>query len=109
MNKNAASIFFKISPDWDCLKSIDELIADAKFIFIQNGHESYLPRLVLNTPIEGYNCIEIDYTKKGLINGGVSKFDDNWGITIDDSSKDCIKFLKEFLEREGAVDIVNYH
>lgn len=108
LNKGAVSSLFKISTAWDCVKTFDELVADAKFIFIQNGHGNCLPRIVLNTPIgDGYDCIEIDYDRYGLLNGGVSKFDDNWGITIDDSSKDIKTFLREFLEREGAVDILN--
>ncbi len=109
LNKAAVSSLFKISTAWDCIKTFDELVADAKFIFIQNEHRNYLPKLVLNTPIGtgGYDCIEIDYDRHGLVNGGVSKFDDNWGITIDDSSKDISNFLREFLEREGAVDILN--
>jgi hypothetical protein len=98
---------FKISPKWDCVKTFEELVSDAKFIFIQQGHGNYLPQIVLNTPIEGFDCIEIDYDKEGLTNGGVSKFDDNWGITIDDSSKDCVSFLKNFLELDGAVDLLN--
>jgi len=73
---------FKISPSWDCIKSIDELIADAKFIFKHDGHKGKRPRIVLNTPIEGYNCIEIDYDRYGLITNGVQNFDSNLGEKI---------------------------
>jgi hypothetical protein len=96
----------KISEKWDCIKSFDELVADAKFVFYQNGHGNYLPRIVLNTPIEGYDCIEIDYDKTGVLNAGVSKFDDNWGIIIDDSSKDVLGFIKRFLIDDGASGLI---
>ena len=110
LNKGAVSGLFKISRAWDCIKSFDELISDAKFIFSHNGHKGKRPRIVLNTPIEGYDCIEIDYDRYGLTTNGVTKFDTNWGEGITDSSKDCIGFIKDFIIAEGAErDILNCH
>jgi len=97
---------FKISRSWDCIKSIEELIADAKFIFNHNGHKGKRPRIVLNTPIDGYDCIEIDYDRYGLITNGVQNFDSNLGETITDSSKDCIGFIRKFLIWEGVQDFI---
>lgn len=110
LNKASVSGLFKISRSWDCIKSFDELIADAKFIFSHNGNKGKRPRIVLNVPIEGYDCIEIDYDSYGLTTNGVTKFDANWGEGITDSSKDCIGFIKDFIIDEGAEsDILNYH
>lgn len=79
IDQPVVSGLFKISRAWDCIKSFDELIADAKFIFSHNGHKGRRPRIVLNTPIEGYDCIEIDYDRYGLTTNGVTKFNANWG------------------------------
>lgn len=107
LSKGAVSSLFKISTAWDCIKTFDELVADAKFIFIGKGWINLTPRLVLKTPINGIDCIEISYDNKGLTNGGECVFSENWGDQIEDSSKDVVTFLREFLEREGAVDILN--
>ena len=107
LSKGAVSSLFKISTAWDCIKTFDELVADAKFIFIGKGWINLTPRLVLKTPINGIDCIEISYDNKGLTNGGECVFSENWGDQIEDSSKDVVTFLSEFLEREGAVDILN--
>ena len=96
------SEIFKISQNWNCIKSLDELIADAKFIFTNGLYKGRRPRIVLFTPIDGFNCIEIDYDKDGLITNGVSVFDDNWGKRISDSSAEIVKFIKTFLIREKA-------
>ncbi len=103
----AVSSLFKISTAWDCIKTFEELVADAKFIFIGKGWINLTPKLVLKTPINGIDCIEISYDNKGLTNGGECVFSENWGDQIEDSSKDIATFLREFLEREGAVDILN--
>lgn len=107
LNKGAVSSLFKISTAWDCIKTFDELVSDAKFIFIGKGWENLTPRIVLNKPINGIDCIEISYDKFGLKNGGECVFSENWGEGIEDSSKNVETFLREFLEREGAVDILN--
>lgn len=107
LSKGAVSSLFKISTAWDCIKTFEELVSDAKFIFIGKGWINLTPRLVLKTPINGIDCIEISYDNKGLTNGGECVFSENWGDQIEDSSKDVVTFLREFLEREGAVDILN--
>ena len=99
---------FKISKNWDCTKTFDELIADAKFIFIGKDREYWIPRLVLNTPINGIDCIEIDYDNDGITNGGECVFNHEWGSIISESSKDCISFIKKFLEDDGANELINY-
>lgn len=99
---------FKISRSWDCVKTLDELMADSRFIFSNNGYKGKRPRIVLNTPIEGFNCIEIDYDSYGLTTNGVSMFDENLGGTITDSSKDCVGFIRDFIIAEGVErDILN--
>ncbi len=102
MEKN---IKFKISPNWGSKITLDELIAESKFIFIQEG-KSLLPRIVIATPIEGINCFEIDYDRYGLTVGGLSFFNHEWGKTIKDSSKDCVGFLKQFLQDEGISEFI---
>lgn len=91
---------FIISPNWDCIKSLNELIEDAKFIFTHTGHKGKRPHIALNTPIDGYDCIEIDYDKYGLTTNGVTKFDSNRGNSITDSSKNYIEFIMDFVISE---------
>ena len=96
---------FKISKKWNCIKTFDELRSDAKFIFIGKGWENLTPRIVLNTPINGIDCIEISYDRFGLKNGSECVFSENWGEGIEDSSKDVETFLCEFLKKESAFDL----
>jgi len=98
---------FKISPAWDCIKSFDELVADARFIFSNDGHKGKRPRIVLREAINGIDCIEIDHDRYGLITNGETKFNEAWGEHITDSSQDYIGFIKSFLIGAGAGDILN--
>jgi hypothetical protein len=94
---------FRISPEWGCIKTLDELIADSKFIFSHKGHHGVRPHIVLNTPIiDNLDCIEISYDGNGLLDDGVSNFHAGWGEIIKDSSKDCYKFISDFLIKDGA-------
>lgn len=85
------------SQNWSCLKSIDELIEDAKFVFINSGYKGYRPMIVLNTPINGYDCIEIDYDRYGVIDNGCTRFSNSWGDKIKDSSVNVREFIIDFL------------
>ena len=95
-----------ISKNWDCIKTFDELLNDAKFIFVGNGNDFLLPRIVLNTPINEINCIQIDYDRYGLINGAECIFNHEWGKLITDSSINCKEFIIKFLEHEGCIDLL---
>ena len=99
---------FKISENWGCVKSLEELLADAKFMFSRKGGvKQRRPMIVLNTPIvDNLDCIEIDYDRYGLKTNGVTNFHDGWGECILDSTKDYNKFIKEYLIADGATDLI---
>jgi len=99
---------FKISKNWDCIASLEELISKSLFIFLNDENSGVRPRIVLKEAINGIDCIEIDYDQWGLTTNGETKFNNNWGGMIADSSKDCISFIKDFLIKEGAYDLI-YH
>lgn len=100
---------FKISHKWECVKSLDELIDDSKFIFSSNSYKGKRPKIVLNNSINGIDCIEIDYEKDGLITNAECVFSETWGNGIIDSSKDCVSFIRDFLIKDEAADLlVNY-
>lgn len=98
---------FKISPNWDCVKNLEELIADSRFCFSDNGHHGKRPKIVLNTEVNGVDCVVVGYDRHGLMIVGDTKFGDNWGKTITNSSKDVEKFIEDFLISDGAADILN--
>lgn len=91
---------FQISPNWNCIMELNQLIQDASFVFTNSGHKGDRPKIVLNHSIEGYDCIEIDVDRYGIISNGITKFNSTWGETIVDSSKRVIEFIAEFLDRE---------
>lgn len=80
----------EISSKWDCSKSFDDLVIDAKFVFkYQNSN----PMIVLKTPINGIDCIEIDQDRFGLVNGSEAVFNHQWGNKIIDSSQEIVEFI----------------
>lgn len=96
---------FKVSPNWDCVKTLDQIIRDAKFAFTHKGHKGYRPMIVLNTPIDGeINCVEIDYDRYGLIVNGETIFNSNWGELITDSTVDVVTFIGAFLVESKAAE-----
>jgi hypothetical protein len=97
---------FKISKNWGCIRTFDELVTDSKFIFQWDGHKGARPRIVLKTPINGMDCIEIDYDRYGLTTNGESVFSEHIGGKIVDSSQKCHEFIADFLKREGASDLI---
>lgn len=99
---------FKISQNWDCIKSLDDLIKDAKFIFQNDGYKGRRPRIVLNNPIDGFDVIEIDYDRYGLITNGIAKFNSQWGDSIIDSSKDIEGSIEQFLRDESLTEFISY-
>lgn len=98
---------FKISPNWGCVRSFDDLVSDAKFVFVHSAYKGYRPHIVLKTPLEnGFDTIEIDHDRYGLITNGVSVFNDGWGEIIVDSGNDPIAFVRNFLINTGASDLL---
>jgi len=99
---------FKISQNWGCVKSLEELLADAKFMFNRKGGvRQRRPMIVLNTPIvDNLDCIEIDYDRYGLKTNGITNFNDTWGECILDSTKNYNKFIREYLVADGAPDLL---
>lgn len=79
-----------ISKNWDCIRSFDELVEDAKFVFVV---EKSNPFLVLNTKINGIDCIEISQDRYGLINDAECVFNDHFANSILDSSCDIVEFI----------------
>jgi len=97
---------FKISPNWGCVKTLDELITDSRFIFSHKGTKGRRPHIVLKYSIDGVDTFGLDYDRFGLLIQSVSNFDNTWGEMIVDSSKDCVNFIREFLIAEGAHDFL---
>jgi len=94
---------FKISPKWDCILPLHQLVADSKFIF-RNRNGIYI---VTETECPyGINCFGIGYDKHGVLIKSNSIFSETWGNTIIDSSRDCLFFIEKWLVTEGAEDLL---
>ena len=79
-----------ISVKWDCIKTFDELVLDANLVFV---YENSNPMIVLKTPINGIDCIEISQDRYGLVNGSEAVFNHQWGDKIIDSSHEIVEFI----------------
>jgi hypothetical protein len=102
-------IDFKISKNWGYVKSFDELVNDAKFIFTHTGYKGKRPMIVLNNYVSSeceLDCVEIDYDRWGILINGVTKFSESWGERITDSSLNVVDFIEQFLIKDGAQELL---
>lgn len=97
----------KISPNWDCLKSFEWMVSNSKFIFSHKSYKGERIKIVLTEPIERYDCFEIGYDRYGITVNADTVFSSGWGSMIEDSSKEVVAYVKDYLIREGAYSIVN--
>lgn len=95
-----------VSPDWDCIRSFEWMVANAGFIFTHKGYSGERLKLVLHEPIEKFDCFEIGYDRYGIKVKADTVFSNGWGNMIADSSKEIVPFIKEYLIREGASDLI---
>ncbi len=97
----------KISSNWDCIKSFDWMVKNARFIFSHKSYSGEKLKIVVKEPIDKYDCFEIGYDRYGLTTEADTVFSSGWGNMIQDSSKEIIPFIKSYLVREGASDLIN--
>lgn len=95
-----------ISSNWDCVKSFQWLCENAKFIFSHKSYSGERPKIVLKEPINEIDCIEIGYDRYGVMAVADTNFGPGWGNAIEDSSKDIVGFLKDWLIKDGATDLI---
>lgn len=95
----------KVSTNWDCVKSFQWMLDNARFIFSHKSYGGERICIVVKEPIEKYDCFEIGYDRYGIKVKADTVFSNGWGNMIEDSSKDIVNFIKDYLKRDGATDL----
>lgn len=96
----------KISENWDCSKPFHWMVENARFIFSHKSYGGERIKLVVSEPIEGFDCFEIGCDRYGIKVKADTVFSSGWGAMIEDSSKEIIPYIKEYLTRQGATDLI---
>ncbi len=99
----------KVSKNWDCVKSFKCLCENAKFIFSHKSYNGERIKIVVNESIEKFDCFEIGYDRYGVTINADTIFSSGWGEMIEDSSKEIVEYVKDYLKREGASDLIESH
>lgn len=95
-----------ISKNWGCIKSLQWMVENARFIFSYHGAGRERIDIVTRETIEGYDQFEIGNDRYGITENGCARFNNTWGEQIRDSSKDIIPFIKEYLVRIKATHLI---
>lgn len=108
MDKDYIFQGIKVSRNWDCIISFEEMVKKARFIFIDSIHHDGKPLLVMPYDSNDFklDCFIITQDRYGIRISGETKFNNFIGDHITDSSTDVVKFIKEFLVRCGATDLI---
>jgi hypothetical protein len=61
---------------------------------------------VVQEPIGRFDCFEIGYDRYGVTTEADTIFSSGWGEMIEDSSKDIVGYIKDYLKREGASNLL---
>lgn len=96
----------KVSKNWDCIKSFQWMCENAKFIFSHKSYGGERIKVVIKEPIEKFDCFEIGYDRWGIKVKADTIFNNGWGNMIEDSSKDIIGYIKEYLIKDGASHLI---
>jgi hypothetical protein len=93
----------KISENWHCILSYEELKERSEFVFKFSGTLwEGAPILKLREHLETMDLIQISYDYHGIVNGSTGRFSKYDGPYIFDLSKDIDSFIHQWLESEGA-------
>lgn len=106
MNTGIAYKEIRISQNWDCIKSFQWMCENAKFIFSHKSYSGERIKIVVNESIGKFDCFEIGYDRYGVTADADTIFSSGWGNMIEDSSKEIIEYIKGYLKREGASDLL---
>lgn len=96
----------KVSKNWDCIKSFGWMCENAKFIFSHKSYAGERLKIVINEPLGKFDCFEIGYDRWGVTTDADTIFSHGWGEMIEDSSKQIVSYIKDYLKREGASDLL---
>lgn len=96
----------KISRNWGNIKSFQWMVENARFIFSHKSYGGERIKIVVNEKIEGMDCFEIGYDRYGLTEKACTIFSNGWGSAIEDSSKEIVAYIKEYLIQDGASDLI---
>jgi hypothetical protein len=97
----------KISSNWDFPQTLKEVCENSRFIFSHKSYKEERIKVVLKEPIaEKYDCFEIGYDRYGVTITADTQFSQGWGNMIEDSSKEITEYIRQYLIREGATDLV---
>ena len=108
-NINLKSIvmeMYKISPNFDCSLTIDELKEKSEYVFFSNGHKGKRPHIKLKEKINGIDIIIISNDRYGIIVVAESTFNKCWGDSIIDLSKNVDEFIIKYLNETRATDLL---
>lgn len=95
-----------ISRNWDSIISFKSMCENAKFVFSHKSDGKERVKIVTKFSFDGLNCFEIGNDRYGIVENASTTFGNNWGGMIDDSSKEIIPFIKKYLTRIGASDLI---
>lgn len=95
-----------VSKKWYCVKSFQWMCENARFVFTYDIGEGEELMLVTKDDIEGMDCFEIGNDRYGVIDGGCCKFNETLGNQIKDSSRDVVPFIKAYMIRSNALDLI---
>lgn len=106
--KNIQKHGLKVSINWDGEKPFEWMLEHSKFIFSHYSSGRLRISLVIDERLEGdrYDCFEIGYDKYGIQVKGCTQFGPGWGSMIVDSSKEIVPFIKDYLLKDGATDLI---
>lgn len=95
-----------ISPNWGLIKPFGWIVENARFIFSHKSYKGERIKIVIKDPIEKMDCFEIGYDRWGLTINADTKLSSGWVDMIQDSSKEIVQYIKDYLKREGASDLI---
>ncbi len=95
-----------MSKNWDFIKSFQWLCENARFIFSHKSYKGEKLKLITKEHVDKFDCFEIGYDRYGVTVEADTVFNNGWGDMIEDSSKEIVQYIKDYLEREGASDLI---
>lgn len=91
---------FPISSSWSSRLSFEDLVKGVDFIFTDDV--TGVPIIKLKEPFETMDLIYIESSGDGVENGPEGRFNDYHGARIEDSSKNIVQFIYDYLVKKKS-------